>query len=83
MSGNAVRVEIAVRPGNAEEWVAFYPVFGEVRRTLFGSREDVERAAVRGLAVAHRGRIVACEFAEVAFEALMFEEDRSRPAPWL
>jgi hypothetical protein len=72
-----VRVEIASRPGEPEQWVALYPVFGEVRRTLFGSREEVERSARRGLAAASRGYPVDCELIEVAFQTLVFEDDRS------
>jgi hypothetical protein len=72
------RVEIACRPGKPEQWVAFYPVYGEMRRTLFGSREEVERSARRGLAAANRGYPVACEVVEVAFESLVFEGDRSQ-----
>lgn len=73
-----VRVEIASRPGKPEQWVAFYPVYGEVRRTLFGSREEVERSARRGLAAANRGYPVDCELIEVALETLVFEDDRSQ-----
>jgi hypothetical protein len=49
-----IQVEIARKPDDPELWIAFYPVDGEMRRTLFADLQHVKGAVEAESQMAHR-----------------------------